>query len=514
MDFLKTPQRNPSDIQKDSTVNLLSPEKDNTRRTKPMPEVYCIKGSSFNEFTPVLPNATGKNKHKTSKAFLAHRNYSVTDFPIGMFSKWSEGLKLGTELPRLEAESAFRSQFRLICLYPTKQFTDKVEQKNKFEWAIDLALKFYCSYYNNHTDDEVCIKNSLNVDRTFMIVMVSAPKNGDKVLPNLSQNKVKVISAITFREGKEADIGSALICWLMVIDKFSDMPSGLSSWRRLGFGRFMLVMVIKCLTMDAVVPKTKASSCNQPIPGVDLYLQATEEAAKEFYKACGFSKINDKESSGFELLPESIAQTLEPEGKEGTCWIYPESNDVMFIDLLCLRSGELQFSVRKENEEDQPSLPPSEFYWCRYPIPRWESTSIRLPLVDVDNAQKGLPLIDKLYPLSSSNAPNQNVDERHNKLAGYMTSDRRLKHSIGRGKSPTLGTEWMESGELEMMTALITRNERYKEHAIIIPFSIMQMIPSAFAAYVNMVNGAESGHHTKIQMNKLIQFYEEHMNHH
>jgi hypothetical protein len=64
MDFLKTPQRNPSDFQKDKTFNLLSPEKDDTRKTKPMPEVYCIKGSSFNEFTPV-PGATGKNKHKT-----------------------------------------------------------------------------------------------------------------------------------------------------------------------------------------------------------------------------------------------------------------------------------------------------------------------------------------------------------------------------------------------------------------------------------------------------------------
>ena len=47
----------------------------------------------------------------------------------------------------------------------------------------------------------------------------------------------------------------------------------------------------------------------------------------EFYQACGFRQINLQDTTGIELLPKTIADTLMDETSGGFAWIVPESDE-------------------------------------------------------------------------------------------------------------------------------------------------------------------------------------------
>jgi hypothetical protein len=120
-----------------------------------------------------------------------------------------------------------------------------------------------------------------------------------------------------------------------------------------------------------------------------------------FYRACGFLHIcNLQDTTGIELLPKTIADTLRNENAQGFAWIVPESEEHCIIPLMQLCSGSLlntpKEAVQDNNKEPESrkdggsgSLPNSGkevvdlqndldnasnaggssnvFLWCRYP---------------------------------------------------------------------------------------------------------------------------------------------------
>jgi hypothetical protein len=60
-----------------------------------------------------------------------------------------------------------------------------------------------------------------------------------------------------------------------------------------------------------------------------------------FYCACGFLQINLQDTTGIELLPKTIADTLCDENTQGFAWIVPESEEHCIIPLMQLCFGSL-----------------------------------------------------------------------------------------------------------------------------------------------------------------------------
>ena len=78
----------------------------------------------------------------------------------------------------------------------------------------------------------------------------------------------------------------------------------MTSWRRLGFGRFLLIMVIKWCTRSLLIAKGYARNRTLWKEWRFIY-----NAVKNV--DCGFVRINGPENDGKELLPKSIAATLK-----------------------------------------------------------------------------------------------------------------------------------------------------------------------------------------------------------
>jgi hypothetical protein len=75
---------------------------------------------------------------------------------------------------------------------------------------------------------------------------------------------------------------------MAVAQTYPNMPLGVDSWRRLGIGRFMIVIIIKCLTM-AVLHHQGKTETNKVL---EIFLQSTTPQAFHFYRSCGFKQIN------------------------------------------------------------------------------------------------------------------------------------------------------------------------------------------------------------------------------
>ena len=149
-----------------------------------------------------------------------------------------------------------------------------------------------------------------------------------------------VIACITFRSGIGDEVGASLVLWLLIAESESRKPSSLTSWRRQGFGHLMLVMLIKHST-SLLLYHHEVSQCQKSLRGVDIYLQCPHKEPMEFYQACGFRQINLQDTTGIELLPKTIADTLMDESSGGFAWIVPESDEHCIIPLMKLSSGSL-----------------------------------------------------------------------------------------------------------------------------------------------------------------------------
>ena len=178
---------------------------------------------------------------------------------------------------------------------------------------------------------------SLNVDSSIMVV--GRPKKGTS--PEDRRDTV-VIAALTYWTGIRDECGKALVCWFLVAGVEYIRPRVIPQWRCLGCGRFMFIMLIKRCTLSLMTLQEKAF-IEDPLDGVEIYLQCTQEASFKFYISCGFVHLNDDESSGMEMMPITISATFfSTEGEESNVWsaqqiplwIMPEGDDVKMVLLL------------------------------------------------------------------------------------------------------------------------------------------------------------------------------------
>jgi hypothetical protein len=265
----------------------------------------------------------------------------------------------------------------------------------------------------------------------------------------------------------------------------------------------VLIMLIKHST-SLSLSHNGLSHCQERLPGVDIYLQCPHKDPMAFYRACGFLQINLQDTTGFELLPKTIADTLCDEDAQGFAWIVPESKEHCIIPLMQLCSGSLSNTPKevvqdKKNKDihadkDGGSGPllnsakevvdiqndldnasngggsSNVFLWCRYPPSISDvgnaPVSALLTNVDMEEAYAGLDLLNNLLPppLGLLVSPEKML------CSGEMVSHARLDHSKSCGKT------WMATGELQMMTALLMKDGRNDKSVAILSFTDMQLI--------------------------------------
>ncbi len=152
--------------------------------------------------------------------------------------------------------------------------------------------------------------------------------------------------------------------------------------------------------------------------------------------ACGFLQINLQDTTGIELLPKTIADTLYHKNAQGFAWIVPESEEHCIIPLMQLCSGSLLNTPKevvqdkknkgvhadknggsgsllisaKEVVEIQNDLDNARngggssnvFLWCQYSpsISDFDDAPVSALLtnVDMEEAYAGLELLSNLLP--------------------------------------------------------------------------------------------------------------------
>jgi hypothetical protein len=203
--------------------------------------------------------------------------------------------------------------------------------------------------------------------------------------------------------------------------------------------------------------------CQDRLPaGVDLYLQCPHKDPMEFYCACGFLQINLQDTTGIELLPKTIADTLCNKNAQGFARIVPESKEHCIIPLMQLCSGSLlntpkEVVQEKKNEDahvekdvGSGSLLNSSkevvdiqndldnasndggnsnvFFWCQFPPSISDvnnaPVSALLTNVDMEEAYAGLEFLNLLPPPLGVL-----VSPEKMQCSGELVSHARLDHS-------------------------------------------------------------------------------------
>jgi hypothetical protein len=266
----------------------------------------------------------------------------------------------------------------------------------------------------------------------------------------------------------------------------------------------MLIMLTKQPT-SLLLSHNGLLHCQDRLPGVEIYLQCPHKDPMALYRACGFLHINLQDTTGIELLPKTIADTLCEENAQGFAWIVPESEEHCIIPLMQLCSGSLLDTpkevVQDNNEEPEPrkdggsgSLPKSGnevvdlqndldnasnaggssnvFLWSRYPPSISDvdeaavsALSALLTNVDMEEAYAGLDLLNNLLPPPLVSLL---ISPEKMRCSGELVTHARLNHSKSGGKA------WMGTSELQMMTALLMKDGRYEESVAILSFTDMQ----------------------------------------
>ena len=368
------------------------------------------------------------------------------------------------------------SSYRVESDSKSHIFIEPTETK-KMDWAQELAIDFLNSVFHSNIDDRQSIGSAVLMEFTVMIVACrrSQKRIQPKKLYSIYEAKgsAMVLAAACFRNGKEGEAGLGFLTWMAVAQTYPKMPLGVDSWRRLGIGRFMIIVLIKYLTMALLRYKGKRET-NKVLEDVAIFLQATTPQAFQFYRSCGFKQINRRNENNRELLPQSLQEREEGDGAL-LWWVSVLCDDEQYPRLLCLPVG--QFNKKPVailiTDSGVPESDGSNSDWCRFPASLHTETKMRPTDSDMVKAFSGLDLLHNLLPAPLS--PLLPPGSIH--LHGEMHMNNRKVHGSMNGK------KWMSTGELEMMTALLMRDGRYDDGVAVVPFSLVNAIGTAFEAY-------------------------------
>ena len=198
-----------------------------------------------------------------------------------------------------------------------------------------------------------------------------------------------------------------------------DQPAHVKLWGCLGFGRFLLIMVIKSCTRSLLIAKGYSRIKTPMDEGVDIYLKCSEQCSLAFYTNCGFVRINGVEETGDKLLPKIIAATLKV-GDRKSILLVPETTETIYAAALiqleadCLLHPRMKDEATSSNTEVNPGMEEAKrnsdtklmsFVWCFFPRPMLKGPAgepHKMTASDLEELLERLPLVHALLPKHSS----------------------------------------------------------------------------------------------------------------
>ena len=352
------------------------------------------------------------------------------ELPLANFTPWATSCRYSEYLKDLDTKDS-RYFFKCILLAPFGDKSPPPTILTKIRWTQEKLSQFYTDQFHQNEEDDDKIQVAIRKEWSVVIFGVTQ-RGAAKKAPNSVFNNSKsfVIGSVTFQlcDSLAEKQVSAFISWLGV-----SSDSGGQGWRHLGFGRFLLIHVIKRCAFH-LETKNAASSTNPPFtPGnIRLFLQTTQNQAFAFYTSCGFIILSENENNdGYDLLPESIRQAM-PRGEETSSFICYEPGDIFPAPtLLHLPPGNLRKTppqnIESEPSEDDPKAdtlestdePSSVFdltesprkeppklleqilssWWCEYPLSmRSPSGNLVYTADDFANMLKNLHTLRSILP--------------------------------------------------------------------------------------------------------------------
>jgi hypothetical protein len=191
-----------------------------------------------------------------------------------MFSTWFQDLQLLKLLAHNEREDCNEIwEYKVVLLYPTNVQTN-MAKVTRCKLATGAARQFYSTSFNSTEADLSSINHAVQSDPTIMVIGHPVGKGEDHVKKSIFGCADSVaISCITFQNGIGDETGSLLVLWLLIAESKAQKPSFTASWQWQGFGRLMLIMLIKQST-SLLLSHNGLLHCQDRLPGVDVYYSA------------------------------------------------------------------------------------------------------------------------------------------------------------------------------------------------------------------------------------------------
>jgi hypothetical protein len=436
----------------------------------------------------------------------------VMEFPINSFKHWYKDLRFAKYL--LNHSNLFEGNrewdFKVIVINKSSWLGEHQKRDEAaLKWAQQVAINFYKDIFLPNEKDFRSIEDAVQHNKTVMIIVVHSDSSAKKAptFVGTDEKNMTTVASVTFKEGINNDSNlkgkprPALILWIGVQDPRHgncDAPADMNkSWRRQGFGIFLLIHVIKHCIFNKHASRMdyESSSAKEYPASVDIYLQCTIQSAYQFYLSVGFIHINNSTNDGWALLPASLQNVLSSAPHSFIRYVPNDGHPP--CKLMHLRPGHLQqptievdcYDYQVEYDMDVRSIIEKKgskmdvtttskkllqdiFTWCRYPAAKVGfSSKVVYSDKHFESAMADLPLVQNLLPPPY----NRLLPATSFRFGGEMTSDSRVVHSEQEG------TEWMKTSEMNMMLALLLRDGRYEEYASVLSVELGVAIGNGYA---------------------------------
>ena len=265
-------------------------------------------------------------KPAVSKFLSEEVRYRFYQAPLALFRKWYSDYQFASLIDD-PIEGKVWWEYRLIFLHPS---SSNATGDDHVLWAKVLLCDFYMRNHPifNRTATWIQSVTLLEHDISIVLICLKMAKDANSLATWHNNRGVKVISAITFRQGKKEEACSALITW-MYVTKLEDCnrvqtPDLATYW---GLERLCLFLSSSLCVIDGRNAMAQVKKSFDPMKAVRLYLQCTHEMQKRFFESCGFVQINAIKAStsntsnspqkeilvydGHFMLPTSIRESVQ-----------------------------------------------------------------------------------------------------------------------------------------------------------------------------------------------------------
>ena len=287
----------------------------------------------------------------------------ISEVPLSEVKSWGSSCRFQDQVVD-GLRDGNRYCFKCFFLAPVRVNKNlQHSTEKKIEWVQEKLISFYSSIFHRNSND--IDKIVLAVKHEWSVIVFGVKQRGTSGRSCTSAFRhtgAFIIGAVTFMPFDnlaEREV-SSFISWLAVSE-----DGGGQGWRHLGFGRFLLIHVIKRCMCHLEI-QNQASPGAEPFESghVRLFLQSTNAQALMFYTSNGFIVLSDdKDNDGYDKLPKCIRAELPRLGDETSFIGFDPEDELPASKLLFLPPNNLRKTndhILDLSDDIENIIPPSQ----------------------------------------------------------------------------------------------------------------------------------------------------------